>query len=146
MRVLMEVLASYLQNNVLLYYLCKHITAELGHSVRKCVEYLSRDSIVGIATGYELDGPGIESWWGERFSAPVQTSPGAYPASCTMGSGSFPVVRWPGRGVNHPPPSITGVKERVELYLYSPPGPLWPVLGSTLPLPVLYECCSNRGV
>ena len=25
-------------------------------------------SVVGIATGYELDGPGIESWWvGEIF-------------------------------------------------------------------------------
>jgi hypothetical protein len=27
-----------------------------------------RDSSVGIATGYELDGPGIESWWGRDFS------------------------------------------------------------------------------
>ena len=25
-----------------------------------------------------------------RFSAPVQTGPGAHPASCTMGAGSFP--------------------------------------------------------
>jgi len=25
-----------------------------------------------------------------RFSAPVQTGPGAHPASCTMGTGSFP--------------------------------------------------------
>jgi hypothetical protein len=25
-------------------------------------------SSVGIATGYELDGPGIESWWGRDFS------------------------------------------------------------------------------
>ena len=24
-------------------------------------------SEVGIATGYVLDGPGIESWWGEIF-------------------------------------------------------------------------------
>jgi hypothetical protein len=28
------------------------------------------------------------------------------------------------------------VKERVELYLYSPYGPSWPVLRSTLPLPL----------
>jgi hypothetical protein len=47
-------------------------------------------SSVGIATGYGLDGPGIESRWGARFSAPVQTGPGAHPASCTMGTGSFP--------------------------------------------------------
>jgi len=33
-----------------------------------------------------------------RFSAPVQTGPGAHPASCTMGTGSFPGVK-SGRGV-----------------------------------------------
>jgi hypothetical protein len=32
-----------------------------------------------------------------------------------------------------PPPSSAEVKERVELYLYSPSGPSWPVLGRTLP-------------
>jgi hypothetical protein len=25
------------------------------------------DSVTGIATGYGLDGPGIESWWGQDF-------------------------------------------------------------------------------
>jgi len=34
-----------------------------------------RDSSVGIATRYGLDGQGIESWWEVRFSAPVQTGP-----------------------------------------------------------------------
>ena len=33
-----------------------------------------------------------------RFSTPVQTGPGAHPASCTMGTGSFPGVK-SGRGV-----------------------------------------------
>jgi hypothetical protein len=51
---------------------------------------VGRDSSVGIATGYGLYGPGIESWWRARFSAPVQTGPGAYPATNTMGTGSFP--------------------------------------------------------
>ena len=55
-----------------------------------------RDSSVGIATRYGLDGPGIESQWGARFSAPVQTDPGANPASCTMGTWSFPRVKRPG--------------------------------------------------
>jgi hypothetical protein len=72
---------------------------------------------------------------GARFSAPVQTGPGTYPASCTMGTGSFPEVKQPGLGVDHPPPSSTKVRERVELYLYYPSGPSWPVLGWTLPLP-----------
>ena len=75
-------------------------------------------SIVSIATGYRLDSPGIKSRWGARFSTPVQTGPGAHPASfiysfiyctsillhmqhrtpCTMGTKSFPGVK-SGRGV-----------------------------------------------
>jgi len=69
---------------------------------------------------------------GARFSTPVQTVPGAHPASYTMGTGSFlggGVVNPPGRGIDHPPLSSTEVKERVELYIYSPSGPSWPVLG-----------------
>ena len=54
-------------------------------------------SSVGIATDYGLDGPGIKSRWG-RDLPPVQTGPGAHPASCTMGIGSFSGVRY-GRGV-----------------------------------------------
>jgi len=37
-----------------------------------------------------------------------------------------------GRGVDHPTSSSPEVKERVELYLYSPFWPSWSVLGSTL--------------
>ena len=56
---------------------------------------------------YELDGTGIESQLGARFSAPVQTGPGVNTASYTMGSWSFPGVKLSGRGVNHlPPPHI----------------------------------------
>ena len=40
----------------------------------------------------------------------------------------------PGRGADHPFPSNAEVEERVELYLYSPSGPSWPLLGRTLPL------------
>jgi len=50
---------------------------------------------------------------GARFSAPVHTGPGAHPASCTIGTGSFPGVKQPGRGVKHPPPCSAEVKERV---------------------------------
>ena len=75
--------------------------------------YLDRDSSVGIATRYGLDSPGIESRWGARFSAPFQIGPEAHPASCTMGTGSFPGIKRPGRGVNHLPTSVAEVKERV---------------------------------
>ena len=68
------------------------------------------------------------------FSAAVQTGPGAHPAPYIKGTGSFPGVKRPGRGVDHPPPpSITGVEERVELYLCSPSVPSWCVIGGTLP-------------
>ena len=76
---------------------------------------VGRESAVGIATHYGLDGLGIESRWGARFSALVQTCPGAHPASCTMGNGWFHGVKRPGRGVDHPPPASAEVKERVEL-------------------------------
>jgi len=36
---------------------------------------------------------------------------------------------WPECGVDHPFPSSGVVKEGVQLYLYSPFGPSWPVLG-----------------
>jgi len=39
-----------------------------------------------------------------------------------MGTGSFLAVIRLGHGVNHPPPSNAKVKERAELYFYSP---LW---------------------
>jgi len=42
---------------------------------------------------------------GVRFSAPVQTGRGAQPASCTMGTGSFPGVK-SGRGVKLTPHSL----------------------------------------
>jgi hypothetical protein len=66
---------------------------------------------------------------GARFSAPVQTGSGAQPPSYIMGTGSlFQGVKETGRGVNHPPSSRAEVKERVELYLYSPSGSSWPIL------------------
>jgi hypothetical protein len=57
---------------------------------------------------------------GPEFPHPVQTGPVAHPASCTMGTGSFPGANWSWRSVDHPPHSSVEVQERVELYLYSP--------------------------
>jgi len=68
---------------------------------------------------------------GARFSATVQTGPGAHPASCTMGTGSFlgGGDEVAGAWRLSPTPSSPEVKERVELYIYSPSGPSWPLLG-----------------
>ena len=75
-------------------------------------------SSVGIATmGWTVRGSNpCEA----RFSA-VQTGPGAHPASCTMGTVSFPWVE-SGRGVMLTPHPllVPRSKNRVELYLYSP--------------------------
>jgi hypothetical protein len=54
----------------------------------------------------------------ERFSLPVQTGPGTNSASYTIGAGSFPRLKQPGRGVDHPLPSSAEVKKRVEVYFY----------------------------
>ena len=56
---------------------------------------------------------------GARFSSPIQTRPGAQPASYTVGTESFRGVKQLGHGVNHPPSSSTEVKESIEPYLCS---------------------------
>ena len=56
---------------------------------------------VGIATDYGLDGPESNPGGGEIFR-PIQTGPGAHPASYTMGTGSFPGVK-SGQGVTLTP-------------------------------------------
>ena len=76
--------------------------------------YVDLDSSVIVVTRYGLNGPGIESQWGARFSAAIRV---------------FPRVKRLGHGIDHPPPSSTEVKERAEIYLYSTSGPSWPVIG-----------------
>jgi hypothetical protein len=90
-------------------------------------------SVVGIATGYRLDGPGIESRWGWDF--PHLSRPSLGP---TMGTGSFLGVK-SGRGVTLTPHPLL-VLWGIELYLYSPYGPYGlyrasvPVQECTLPV------------
>ena len=60
------------------------------------------DGSVGIATLFGLDGAGMESLWGARFSTLVQTGQGAHPASYTMGLSRGQI----GRGGRSPPTPI----------------------------------------
>ena len=61
---------------------------------------------------------------GTRFSAPVQTGPGAHPASCTMGTGSLPGVK-SGRGVTLTPHHLLVPWSRKSRVI--PQLPLWAV-------------------
>jgi hypothetical protein len=101
---------------------------------------MGRDSSVGIATGYGLDGPGIESRWGagencltrpDRPWGPsslIYSRYRVFPGDKAVGAWRWPIIR-----------SSAEVKERVELYLYSPSGPLWPVPGWTVPVPLIFK-------
>jgi hypothetical protein len=77
---------------------------------------------------------------GVRFSAPVQTGPVAHPTSYTTGYRVFPGGIAGGPWDWPPTTSSAGVKERVVLYIYSPSGLSWPVLGWTVPFHGICEC------
>jgi len=50
------------------------------------------DGLLSRYNDYVLTRSGIESRWWRNFP-PVQTGPGAHPASCKMGTGPFPGVK-----------------------------------------------------
>jgi hypothetical protein len=112
-------------------------------------------------TSYGVDGPGSNPCGG-RFSAPVQTDPGAHPTSCTMRTESFPEDKErPGRDAHTSPPSSAVVMKGYS-YTFTPPmgctactepqclykDALYlyrvsvPVQGCTLPVQSLSDCTS----
>ena len=81
-------------------------------------------TVVVTATGYGLDGPGMESRWGRDFPHLSRPALVAHPASCTMGTGSFPGAK-SGLGVTltpHPLLVPWSLKSRAIPLL-----PLWAV-------------------
>ena len=88
----MEIRPSIRNKELILYLIyCQFLKWLLrGMCIRcQCFPLAWAGSSVDIATGYGLDGPGIASRWGRDFP-PVQTGPGAQPASCRVDTGSFP--------------------------------------------------------
>ena len=89
---------------------------------------------------------GSNAGGGARLSAPVQTGPGARPASYTLGTRSFPGVKRQGHGVDHTPASSAEVKERVELFIL----PFWAFVNCyrvnfTFTLRIFYLSCNMKG-
>jgi len=50
---------------------------------------LGRDTVVNTATRYEMDGPGIESWWGRAFPQQFRTAQGHIQSSVQWVPGLF---------------------------------------------------------
>jgi hypothetical protein len=76
-----------------------------------------------------LSGKCIHNGYNEHFSAPVQTVTGPTKPHAQWLPGLFPGGKVAARGVAlNTPPSSAEVKGRVQLYLYSPSVPAWPVL------------------
>ena len=75
-------------------FLLRHISWNTGlyHFTLLLRSDVGLGSSVSIATELRAGRSGIESRRGREFP-PVQTGPGAHPASCTMGTGSFPGVK-----------------------------------------------------
>jgi len=82
----------------------KHSNPVQWHCYHLCFSFIQKSYVFYIYVSDWLRA----GWSGDRipvvtrFSALVQTGPGAHPASCTMGTGSFPGVK-NGRGVTLTP-------------------------------------------
>jgi hypothetical protein len=84
----------------------KYITIFLKYKV--CIKLMTRDSSVGMATGYVLDDHG-----GREFEFHVvQTGSGFHPTSYKMGTG--------GKAADHSPPTSAEVK-KIWIYTSTPP-------------------------
>jgi hypothetical protein len=84
--------------------------------------------VFGVATRYELDGPGIDSRCGDIFRI-CPDRPWDPPSLMYNGYRvSFLDVKWQGRSDDYQPPSCVEVKGRVQIYICFPSEPSCPAL------------------
>ena len=90
---------------------------------------MDQDNVADIVVRYGLDGLGIESQWEQSMPhlfRPVlePTKPSVYGTP-----DFFPWGKAAGVWIRLPPSSTVEIKERTELYFYSPSVSLWLVTG-----------------
>ena len=96
---------------------------------RDSTRFSGLDSSVGIASGYGWTVRGSNPGGQRDFLHPLRPAVGPTQPPIQWVQGLSPGWKSDrGRGIDHPPPSSAEVKKRVEVYLYSPSGPSWPVV------------------
>jgi len=89
--------------------------------IKAYINFCGPGSIVGIATGYGLDGPGIESRWGGEIFRTCPDRPCGPPSLLYNGYRVFPGGKErPGREADPSPPSSTVVMKEYS-YTSTPP-------------------------
>ena len=114
MRPDIQVLTSSIHLPVVIYLFLDYLSVlfvskNIRHLAANVINWQDQDSsgyfslkqlkIVGIATCYWLDCPGIESQWGVSLSSAVRNGRGAHSVSYDMSTGSLPGSKaaWAGR-------------------------------------------------
>jgi hypothetical protein len=126
----MHVFSRHRTWSVLLANICVLLKHNVTSYIPDFLVLLSGSS-VSLATRYGLEGSGIESRWGRDFPHLPDRASSPHSLLCN-GCRVFPGGKAAGAWLWPLTPSSDEVKERVELYLYSPSGPSWVVLGGTL--------------
>jgi len=92
----------------------KYVCIEMFRNLQDLTNFYKLFSNRRIATRCGLDGPGNEFRWGRDFSHPSRHVRGPTQPRIQWVE-SFPGIKRPGRGVDHPLPSSAEVKGKVEL-------------------------------
>jgi hypothetical protein len=116
---------------VLMHIACPSLYTRTKTCPAQDILCVGRESWVGMATCYGWTVRESNPGEGEIFRTRSNRSWGPPSLLYNEYRVSFPGVKRPGLGVNHPPPSSAEVKERVDLYLCSPSEPSRPVPGWT---------------